>query len=203
MKETLLRYATLAALLLAIAWLVHDFSWHPAIVSIGLLVTYVKLDAHFSSFPDLAGRWQYSVETANREASHKGECVIQQAGRALRIQGTRRYTCTAAGGGGECREVAIPWNSNWAEVCADSALRFDYHIALPDNTHHGKMIEAICRLRLDTKKPSTMAGNYYMLPPFEESTLNCQWGTVTFTRMASHEKITPPNLNEEPVEIEV
>ena len=203
MKATLLKYATLAALLMAIAWLAHDFTWHPAIVSIGLLATYVKLDGHFSSFPDVEGRWQYTVETADREVSHKGDCIIQQAGSALRIQGTRRYTCTTAGGGGKCHEVSIPWSSNWAEVCADSALRFDYHIALPEAHHHGQMIEAICRLRLDTKKPLTMAGNYYMLPPFEESTLNCQWGVITFTKMAPDGVLTPPNLEPESVEIEV
>lgn len=204
MKTTILRYATIAALLAAVAWLVHEPSWHPVIVAIGLLATYIKLDFRFSTVPRVGGRWQYWVETADREVSHKGECTIHQAGTRLRIEGTRRFTCTNAGGGGACREVAIPWSSNWAEVCADSSLRFDYHIAIPGHEHRGQSIEAICRLRLDTKTPAQMSGTYYMLPPFEPSTLNCQWGTVTFERMASHEVLSPPTIEEiEDVELEV
>jgi len=48
-----------------------------------------------------------------------------------------------------------------------------------------------------------MSGNYYMLPPFDEATLNCQWGTVTFEKIASHEVLTPPTIEEnEDVELE-
>lgn len=204
MKSTILRYATLAALLAAIAWLVEDFSWHPVVVCIGLLATFVKLDSRLSPIARVAGRWQYVVQTANRELSHKGECTIQQAGTGVRIRGTRRLTCTAVGGGGQCRPVSIPWASDWAELCADGVLRFDYHIALAEPQRHGRNIEAICRLRPEAKRPSRMSGSYYMLPPFDEATLNCQWGTVTFRRIASEATLDLSDFDaEEEVELEV
>jgi hypothetical protein len=204
MRSIILRYATLLALLVTIVWLVEDFSWHPVVISIGLLATFIKLDSRLSPTPHLAGRWQYTVQTADREFSHRGDCTIQQAGPSVRIQGMRRATCTSAGGGGACRPVAIPWASDWAELCIDGVLRFDYHIALAESRHHGRNIEAICRLRLDSKHPSRMSGSYYTLPPFDESTLNCQWGTVTFSRISIDAELDLSDFGQvEEAEIEV
>ena len=202
MKAAIIRYITVALLLLATVWLVHEPELHPLIVFLGLVIAYVRQDPHFAHVPKLAGRWKYVVRTAGDELSHKGECTIQQSGSSLRIQGTRRLTCTKAGGGGRCQPVNIPWESKWAEICADGKLRFDYHIAIAQAPGGGN-IEAICNLNITKKKPVRISGSYYMLPPFDDAVRNCHWGTVTFILISADAELDYTDIgDDEDAEIE-
>jgi hypothetical protein len=192
MKRVFLRYTTLAGLLGSIAWLVSEPHWHPLVVSIGLLAGLVASDERlFSSTPKVEGRWQYEVTTSDKEFSHKGDCHIHQEGLKVRVQGVRRYTCSMEGRRRISKPVDIPWSSDWAQICDDGVFRFEYHIAITEPRRGGKYIEAICTLKLISKNPREMSGNYYMLPPFDEATLNCKWGSVVFYKVKENAERLP------------
>jgi len=206
MKSIVLKYSTLACLLGAIAWLVSSPSWEPILAALGLLATFITLDERLSLTPNVKGRWEYTVVTGGMGFSHKGECHIQQDGEKIRIQGARRYTCSLTSRRKICQAVNISWESDWAHLYDDNILRFEYHIAIAEPHQGGKYIDAICRLKITSKKPSEMSGNYYMLPPFEESTLNCKWGTITFHKLEENAKLLPPHgysLEEEELELQI
>lgn len=138
---------------------------------------------------NIEGRWEYSVYNAEGGFSHKGECYVRQKGQQVWIHGTRLFTCAGSDGSQSvCRRVNIPWGSDWASICNDETMRFDYHIDIP-----GDKIEAICRIKLPNKKPVRMSGNYYLLPPFEPSTLNCRYGEIKMKKIDETIEITPPN----------
>lgn len=203
MKLIILKYSTLAGLLGAIAWLVSSPDWEPVLATLGLLATFITLDERLSPTPKVEGRWEYTVYTANMEFSHKGDCHIRQKGEQIQIQGARRYSCSLKSRRKVCQAVNVSWESDWAQLCDDNVLRFEYHIAIAEPHRGGKYIDAICRLNITAKRPSEMAGNYYMLPPFDESTLNCKWGTITFTKLAENANLSPPrdfSLEDEQVE---
>lgn len=193
MKRIILRYFALAALLGSVAWLVSDPGYHPVIVLLGSLATFIASDSRLSPVPHLAGRWGYEVTTADKEFSHKGDCDIHQERLKVRIQGVRRYTCSLESRRKVCRAVDIPWGSDWAQICDDNVLRFDYHIAIAEPRRGGKYIEAICYLKLTSRKPKEMAGNYYMLPPFNEATLNAKWGSIVFRKLEQDDQLLPPD----------
>lgn len=203
MKSTILRYALIAALMGTVAWLVSSPSWEPAVTLIGLLVTFVTTDNRFSPAYNLKGRWEYEVTTADAQFSHKGDCHIHQQYQELQIQGVRRYTCSLKSRRKVCKAVNISWSSDWAYICDDNTLRFDYSIAIAEPRRGGDYIQAICRLELTSTEPTEMTGNYYMLPPFDETTLNCKWGTIVFRKLESGAKLSPPDnykLEDEPLE---
>jgi hypothetical protein len=195
MKRTILRYFALAALLGSVAWLVSEPGYHPVIVLIGSLATFIASETRLSSVPNLAGHWEYEVTTGDKEFSHKGDCDIHQEGLKVRIQGVRRYTCSLEAKRKICKAVDIPWGSDWAQICDDEVLRFDYHIAIAEPRRGGKYIEAICCLKLTSKRPKEMAGNYYMLPPFHEATLNAKWGSVVFRKLKDGAQLLPPDIH--------
>jgi hypothetical protein len=190
-QSTIIRYLTLVALLCSTVWLALAPDWEPVVALIGLLASFVAIDRGFTSVPSISGRWEYRVVTADREFSHNGDCYVHQDGRTVRIQGVRRYTCALKARRKVCKAVEIPWASEWAQVCEDGVLRFDYHIAIAEPRRDGKSIEAICRLNLMGGKPDEMTGKYYMLPPFDEATLNCKWGSIVFKRLAAGDEVQP------------
>ncbi len=193
MKTIIVRYLTIAGLLGTVAWLVSSPSWEPAVAVTGLLATFITIDNLHSPKHYLEGRWEYEVTTASKEFSHKGDCYIRQTGDTVQLQGVRQYTCSLKARRKICQPVNIPWKSDWAQVCDDNILRFHYHIAIAEPRRGGKHIEAICRLELTSQKPTEMTGNYYMLPPFDEATLNCKWGAIVFRRIEETAQLLPPN----------
>lgn len=190
--KLIIKYSTLACLLGAVAWLVSSPDWEPVVATVGTLATFITLTERFSPTPNVEGRWEYTVDTADNKFSHKGDCHIRQDGEKILIQGARRYTCLLKSQSRVCQAVNISWESDWAH-CDDSALRFEYHIAIAEPRRGGKYIDAICRLNITSKNPTEMSGNYYMLPPFDESTLNCQWGSITFRKLAEGATLSPPS----------
>ncbi len=193
MKLIILKYSNLACLLAAVAWLVSSPDWEPIVATLGLLAAFITLDGRLSTTPNVEGRWEYTVDTADMEFSHKGDCYIRQDGEKIQIQGARRYTCALKSRRKVCQAVNVSWESDWAHLYDDNILRFEYHIAIAEPRRGGKYIDAICRLNITSKKPSEMSGNYYMLPPFDESTLNCKWGTITFRRLDANADPSPPS----------
>jgi hypothetical protein len=192
MKHLILKYSTLAGLLGAVAWFVSAPDWEPVIAIVGALAAFVTLSESFSRTPQVEGRWEYTVVTGDAEFSHKGDCYIKQEGEKLRIQGARRYSCALKARRKVCKSVNISWESDWAHLYDDNVLRFEYHIAIAEPRRGGAYIDAICRLNITSPKPSEMTGNYYMLPPFAEATLNCKWGTITFRRLEAGAELLPP-----------
>src|SRR5215210_5294786 len=129
MKLLILKYTTFASLLGAVAWLVSSPDWEPAVAVIGLLTAFITVDERLSPTPKVEGRWEYTVVTGGMEFSHKGDCYIQQDGEKVRIQGARRYTCSLTSRRKICQAVHVSWESDWAHLCDDNILRFEYHIA--------------------------------------------------------------------------
>jgi hypothetical protein len=192
MKSKILKYSTLVCLLGSVAWLVSSPGWEPSIALLSLVAAFITLDERLSSVPKVEGRWEYDVVTADLEFSHQGDCHIQQEGEKIRVQGARRYTCSLNAGVKICQAVNISWESDWAQLCDDNNLRLEYHIAIAEPQRGGKYIDAICCLKIPSKRPTEMSGNYYMLPPFDASTLNCKWGTITFRKIDEKAKLKPP-----------
>lgn len=203
--KVLLHYSTLAILLLSFGWLVHSPGWEPAILFVGTLGAYLAQDSRFGRKASLEGRWEYIVVSANNRFSHKGECFVRQQDDVIQIQGVRRYTCIDQGqGDGEVyRVVHIAWNSEWAELCHDHVLRFEYVIALPDPKRGGQNIRATCRVEMTSATPVEMNGKFYVLPPFDESALNCNWGDLTLRRLAADTPLLPPEGFEPPPKVAV
>jgi hypothetical protein len=190
--KVLMRYAALVVLLLSVGWFVSSPGWESVIVLIGAVVAFFVQDGRYSRKPNLAGRWEYLVVSANNRFSHKGDCHVRQDEAVLQIQGVRRYTCIAEGGRDIVKPVHIAWNSEWAQLCHDNVLRFEYVIALPDPKRGGQNIRAVCRLEIASHAPTSMNGKFYVLPPFDEKALNCNWGDITLTRIAPDEPLSPP-----------
>lgn len=193
MKVIILKYSSLACLLGAVAWLVSAPDWEPILLTLGSLATFITFDERLSPTPNVAGRWEYTVVTGGEEFSHKGDCHIRQNGEKIQIQGARRYSCSLTARRKVCQAVNVSWESDWAHLCDDNVLRFEYHIAIAEPRRGGKYIDAVCRLNITSKKPSEMSGSYYMLPPFDESTLNCKWGTITFRKLEANAALSPPS----------
>lgn len=162
-----------------------------------MLVTFITIDNFHSLKHNVEGRWEYEVTTASKDFSHKGDCHIRQKGNNIQLQGVRHFTSSLKVGRKVCLAVNIPWSSDWAQICDDDILRFHYHIAIVEPRRGGKYIEAVCRLELTSKKPTEMTGNYYMLPPFDEATLNCKWGAIVFRKIEENTQLLPP-INYEP-----
>jgi hypothetical protein len=165
--KVLMRYAALVVLLLSVGWFVSSPGWESVIVLIGAVVAFFVQDGRYSRKPN------------------QDEAVLQ-------IQGVRRYTCIAEGGRDIVKPVHIAWNSEWAQLCHDNVLRFEYVIALPDPKRGGQNIRAVCRLEIASHAPTSMNGKFYVLPPFDEKALNCNWGDITLTRIAPDEPLSPP-----------
>jgi hypothetical protein len=92
-----------------------------------------------------------------------------------------------------CHAVNVSWESDWAYICDDNILRLEYHIAIAEPLTGGNYIDAVCRLMITSRTPAEMSGRYYMLPPFDESTLNCKWGTITFRRIEEKATLAVPD----------
>ncbi|MGH9762666.1 MAG: hypothetical protein ACREDR_47885, partial [Blastocatellia bacterium] len=113
------------------------------------------------------------------------------------LQGVRRSTCALKGSRRICKRTEAVWGSEWAEICDDNFLRFDYHITIPHPKHGGVLIQAICRVKLSSEVPREMTGNYYTLPPFDEDVLNCPSGSIVFRILPDGEKGLPLHSEED------
>ena len=196
MKALILKYFTFSALLGAFAWFISAPGWEPAVTAIGLLAAFIQFDRRLISTPTIQGRWEYIVTDAYKETSHKGDCEIHQEENIIRIQGVRRYTALPRPK--PAIEVEIAWNSQWAELCGDNVLRFDYYILIPGHDHQsrGNHLEAICRIPVNSHNPTEMIGNFYVLPPFDQLTPDCTWGTIRFRRLDPKATISPLSAEE-------
>ncbi|MEM6459925.1 MAG: hypothetical protein AAF710_11105 [Planctomycetota bacterium] len=173
---------------------------YPALIS-GFALVVVGLIGHF--FRDQAkpqkqvrGKWYYEVSGASGLFTHSGECEITQNGTFVKLHGTRRAIGINSDGKQTLKRVTIPWSSVYGNVCHDDFLRFEYTIDLPETG----TLRAICRLNINHKKPKQMNGDYYMLPPIPEGTLNTRSGHVLFRKLNKNEDPFQPepqiSLNE-------
>jgi hypothetical protein len=192
------RYITLVILLLTVGWLVHAPDWEPLIGFATAFAAYVAQEWKWTRKPPIDGRWEYLVVSANNQFSHKGDCNIRQNEAHVTIRGTRRFTRIKEGARVICKPVHISWNSEWAQWCNDSFLRFEYAISLPDPRRGGQNIRAICKVEMPSHNINEMTGKFYVLPPFEKSALNCNWGDITLTRLAPGASVSPPVDDGEP-----
>jgi hypothetical protein len=155
-----------------------------------------SLSGASSQIPTIAGHWEYEVVTNDGEVSHKGDCDIDQRGRHIRISGIRKLTRDIKDHQRVYKPAEAAWASDWAEICDDNFLRFDYHITVPHPKRGGIRIEAMCRVNLPLASSVEMTGRYYMLPPIEKEVLNCPFGTIVFRLLPDGAKLPPPPGNE-------
>lgn len=196
MKKLIIRYSTLAVLILAVIWWARDPDWHPAVLFIASLAGYLKTEEKTQLTPNIAGRWEYHVVTSEENFSHKGDCTIRQDGRNIQIHGTRRYTSALKSRKKIATKVNIPWSSEWGEICNDNMMRFHYHIGLGTVQRGGTSIQAICRVSLPTPSLVQMTGNYYVLPPFDQAVSNYMWGSISFRPLGEAEHLEAPQNHE-------
>lgn len=180
-------------MLTALGWFVHSPNIEIAIIFLTALGTYISNDVTWVLRPRLAHRWEYNVVSADNAFSHKGDCHIRHEADVLHISGVRRFTCCPDDGKAACKEVHIAWNSEWAQICHDNVIRFEYVIALPDPHRGGQNMRAICRLEWSPDSASELIGKFYVLPPFDQATLNCNWGDISLRKIGPAEIIQPPH----------
>lgn len=157
------------------------------VVVLGVLFERLKVRPHV--YPDLSGRWQYNVHKVDGSFSHQGDCDISQEGRRLRFVGTRRLMCLERDGQVFGKKVNIPWESDWSAICHDSKVRFDYNICISETTR----LKATCRLGLVGGQNGEMAGEYFLLPPFDSKLLNAQYGRICFKRISPNTPLDVPS----------
>lgn len=137
------------------------------------------VDTTDSEFPNLSGNWNYEVLTPEGERSHSGICKIVQKGSFLKLDGYRkRYRKRL---GDSITEVATHnhWHSTWCQICCDGKIRVDYIIALED-----VKVSAVCVLDI-SEDGRELTGDYFLLPPFSDTTLNAKHGSITFSKASS------------------
>lgn len=69
------------------------------------------------------------------------------------------------------------WYSEWSQICEDGRVRVDYRIVLEDF-----LARAVCILDVHAGGQN-MSGDYHLLPPFQDKTLNATLGHIEFTRV--------------------
>ncbi len=129
-------------------------------------------------FYNLSGEWSYQVRTVDGDLSHSGHCTMTQDSITLGLDGYRTRARKLVGGTVVESDVYVHWYSVWGQICGDKKVRFEYYIDLPMSK-----VGAVCRLDV-SGDAKTMAGDYYLLPPFSDDTLNATHGGITFTRRA-------------------
>lgn len=157
---------------------------------LGCLLLILGIVAYFfrerlGIYPSVEGRWVYEVHTSDGTFSHKGDCVIKQAGSELQISGVRRYTCVDDGTSCRVVDVNAAWSSTWAQITSDDRVRFEYEINLDEH------IKGFCRLSMPDGSNDELSGSYYLLPPLPAKTPNALSGLIVFRRMPPGVKTAP------------
>lgn len=137
---------------------------------------------------DLTGQWRYEVVTPAGERSHSGHCSIKQTGRSLEFDGVRTHYRERVGRRVLDSKVHRRWYSEWSQICEDGRVRVDYRIVLEDF-----LARAVCILDVHAGGQN-MSGDYHLLPPFQDKTLNATLGHIEFTRVEA----TTPNDTRRP-----
>lgn len=123
------------------------------------------------------GEYTYHVETPERRRSHSGICVLQREHGRLLFEGERlQYSKKEDDDKIVETNCRCPWRSHWCQVCDDGRLRFDYSLDVDERTR-----KAICYLTISDDR-MTLSGYYYLLPPFEDNTLNAKHGLIEFKK---------------------
>jgi hypothetical protein len=130
------------------------------------------------SIPILSGEWKYDMTSdGDSKVINSGRCSITQEGRKLKIEGTR----TKSGDS----EYQLQWRTEWASICDDSHIRFEYLI----QPQRPPSIRGFCCLEVKqggqtNKKPALLEGYYAVCDNARDDSINTKFGKIAFKRIS-------------------